>query len=61
MESGKGKRGEKHLLFQLETLHLVLVLKGGLFDLETLETFEAALDLGGQTFDVAGALSEETC
>ena len=35
------------LLFQLETLHLVLILEGGLFDLETLETLEAPFDFGG--------------
>jgi hypothetical protein len=36
-----------HLLFQLETFHLVFVLKGGLLDLKTLETFETPFDVGG--------------
>lgn len=48
-----------HLLFQLETFHLVLVLKSGLSDLEALETFETPFDFGGQILDVAGAFSEE--
>ena len=50
---------QTHLLFQLETLHLVLVLEGSLLDLESLETLETPFDLGGQIFDVARALSEE--
>ena len=48
-----------HLLLQLETFHLVLVLKGSLLDLKSLETFETSLDFDGQIFDIAGTLSEE--
>ena len=48
-----------HLLFQLETLHLVLVLKGSLLDLKSLEPFKTPFDFGGQIFDVAGTLSKE--
>ena len=48
-----------HLLFQLETFHLVFVLKGSLLDLKSLETLETPFDLGGQIFNVARALSEE--
>ena len=50
---------KSHLLFQLETLHLVLVLKRSLLDLDAFETLETALDFDGQGFDVAGALSKE--
>jgi len=51
---------ETHLLFQLETFHLVLVLEGSLLDLKALETLETPFDLGRQIFDVARALPEET-
>ena len=46
-----------HLLFQLKTFHLVLVLEGGLLDLKSLETLETPPDFGGQIFDVARTLS----
>ena len=52
---------DAHLLLELKTLPLVLVLQLVLLHLHALEGLDAALDLYRETLNVSGATSKETC
>ena len=49
-----------HLLLELETLPLVLVLQLVLLHLDALQGLDAALDFGRETLDVARTAADET-
>lgn len=53
------KRAFSHLLLELETFPLVLILQVDLLRLEGLQRLDALLLLDGQVLDVSGALADE--